>query len=440
MRRIYISTLGCKVNNYESSCVLNEFIENGYEETKYMNSADVIVINTCTVTNRTDYKSRSLITKACLAKKEKPKTKVIVTGCYSQRSKDIINSTWHVDLIVDNNKKNKIYDFVRGNLTTNDISFADNDDFTEFSEMEMGSTGSLSRAFLKVQDGCDFHCSYCVVPLVRGKPRSRPFESVTKQVEMLLSKGYEEIVLSGINLGLYCEDGFDLADLLLELASYDGLKKIRLGSMEPLLFTDKLIDVIGKIDKICPHFHIPLQTGSDRLLKLHGRKYTSAQFKDMIDKLRQIMPNCAFGFDVITGLPGEDEEQFEETFNFLQNMEFTYLHVFVYSKREGTRAARMKNQVHGIIAKERSDKLIELGTDKNKDYIEKLVKDGVLLYTAIENYDKENGIWRGTTDRYVKVGFDLPLASDNLKDQRRNILRLKPVEVREHGLFCEVVD
>jgi len=435
VQKVYVETLGCKVNRYETSCVLGQFLEAGYKEAKYMKSADIIIINTCTVTNRTDYKSRNLITNAGLVKKGKPETKIVVTGCYSQRSRDEVKALGFVDLIVDNNSKNNIYEYIIENLTIDNINFTENEHLTEFSEMEMSSAHDRNRAFLKIQDGCDYYCSYCIVPFVRGKPRSRSLDSINKQVEKFLSNGYEEIVLSGVNLGLYRDNGLDLADLLFELEKYDKLKRIRIGSIEPELFTDKLLYAINKIDKICPHFHIPLQTGSDSLLKLHGRKYSVEYFRNLVCKLQQLRPDCALGFDVIVGLPEETDELFEETYNFLKNIDVAYLHVFMYSKRKGTVANKMANQVHGTIAKKRSRKLINMELRKKREYMKRLLENDVTLYAVGETLDVENNVLMGTSDRYVRVGYD----AGTINYEPKTLVKLKPINLYEHGIFCEVV-
>ena len=445
--KIYVETLGCKINQYETACVLDEFINNGFIETKFIEQADIIIINTCTVTNRTDYKSRSLITKAENIKRAKPDLNIIVTGCYAQNNRDTILSSGYIDLVVDNNNKNLIYDYIKNNQHSELCkvnTFDTPQQFSGFSEMSMDMMHDRNRAFLKIQDGCDFHCSYCVVPSVRGNPRSRSFESITRQVETLLDNGYEEIVLGGINLGLYGTDieewnQIDLADLLIELAKHDRLKQIRLSSIEPQLFTDKLLSVISSIDKICPHFHIPLQTGSDYLLNLHKRKYTTQQFLELVDKLRDIKLYCALGFDVIVGLPEESDEYFQETYDLLESIDFTYLHIFNYSKRKGTLAATMKNQIHGSVVKERSNKLHELLLTKKGDYIKRLIDEKIVLEAVPESYDEKTELWSSTSDRYIKVyyKFGARKTESGIKDRR--ILKLMPVKKHSDGVLCEVL-
>jgi len=449
--KIYVETLGCKINQYETACVLDEFINNGFIETKFIEQADIIIINTCTVTNRTDYKSRSLITKAENIKRAKPDLNIIVTGCYAQNNRDTILSSGYIDLVVDNNNKNLIYDYIKNNQHSELCkvnTFDTPQQFSGFSEMSMDMMHDRNRAFLKIQDGCDFHCSYCVVPSVRGNPRSRSFESITRQVETLLDNGYEEIVLGGINLGLYgidSRDAFekgnrrDLADLLIELTKHEKLKQIRLSSIEPQLFTDKLLSVINSIDKISPHFHIPLQTGSDYMLNLHNKKYTSQQFSKLVNKLRDIKPQCALGFDVIVGLPEESDAYFQETYDLLNSIDFTYLHIFNYSKRQGTLATTMKNQIHGSIMKERSQKLQGLLLTKKEDYIKRLIDERIVLVGVPERYDEKKELWSSTSDRYIKGYYKFEVRNSEFGMKNRKTLKLMPIKKHYDGVFCEVL-
>lgn len=441
-KKIFIETLGCKINQYESESILNSFLSNEYKSTDKINDADVIVINTCTVTNRTDYKSRYLIAKATEIKEINPDIKIVITGCYSQRFKDEITEQNNksplnsplIDFIVDNNKKNHILDFINNsNILEKDFSKAV--DFQEFSEMSFSTMSEHSRAFLKIQDGCDCFCSYCAVPYARGKPRSRSVNNIKHQVETLLSNGYEEIVLSGINLGLFKGDlteHYDLSDLITDLSGYQKLKKIRLSSIEPQLFTDKLINTIRGNEKVSPHFHIPLQTGNDYLLKLHNRRYDISQFSDVYTKLKNAKENVAFGFDVIVGLPGETENLFEETFRLLESLEFTYLHVFIYSKRKNTLAATMKNQVHGNDSKRRSKLLIDLAHDKKELFINKLLTDKTIISGVAENYI--NDLYSSTSDRFIKAYFK----SREAVITPKKLYTLMPLKKYIDGIICEV--
>jgi len=421
---VYIETLGCKVNQYESACIINDFKKHGFENTNDITLADVIIINTCTVTNRADYKSRNLINKAKKIKLENSDVKIVVTGCYSQQNRSELLRTGYIDLIVDNNHKSQIYEQIASFLISKEHikqqgSFSEANSFVEFTEMNTTEMFGRNRGVLKIQDGCNFSCAYCIVPSVRGIPRSRSIESIENQVKILLENGYQEIVLSGINLGLY----ENLPTLLYRLDNFRYLKSIRLSSIEPQLFTEHLLKAISDIDKICPHFHIPLQTGNDALLKLHNRRYTTSYIKDLINTLHSKKLYPAIGFDIIVGLPGETEEFFHDTFSLLEYLDFTYLHVFNFSKRKGTPAYYMDNQVHGTIAKKRSEKLINLSEKKKNKYINTLINQKIELLVNIEGYDEKTKLYYGTSDRYVKVYTPSNIDSSNKKIPHMSIYK-----------------
>ena len=424
--QIFIETLGCRTNQYESSCILDDFLKAGWTQASTIYNADMVIINTCSVTNRTDYKSRYLISKAKDIKRKNHTVVIVVTGCYSQTKSEEILADGCVDFIVDNNDKHNIYKYLQSNLTPKEIAFSTSNSFTDFMEMTTTSMSDKSRAILKIQDGCDCDCAYCIVPALRGKSRSRSVESIKQQVLLLLDHGHTEIVLSGINLGLY-HSTENLSTLLYTLAKYDKLKQIRLSSIEPHLSTDDPLNAVKEIDKICPHFHLPLQTGCDTLLKIHNRKYTTRQFRDLTEKLNKIKPDCAIGFDIIAGLPNETDELFAETLQFLESIDFAYLHTFVYSRRKNTKAATMP-QVNGTIAKQRSKILINLFETKKEKYINKLIQKKIPLYAIGETYDKKNKTYSGTSDRYVKV---------YTKKQIDNDTPLIPTKPINDGIFCE---
>ena len=374
MKKYLIQTLGCKINQSESASLERQLFYHGYEATNNIENADLIIINTCTVTNRTDYKSRNLIKKAINAKSINKNICIIVTGCYSQRQREEILKSGNIDLILDNNNKDMLLPYLNGNKdfifneidtfdTFNDISFSDSGIKTCKSSLQSPIL-SRQRAFIKIQDGCDNFCTYCAVPYARGKPRSRSLDSILNEINWYLSYGYHDLVVSGINLGLYNSDGNSLSDLLKILSkhSYNGLElnSICLSSIEPDLFSDDLLDTISCLQKITPHFHIPLQSGSDEILRIHNRKYNVSDVTSLVERLRIIKPACKIGFDVIVGLPHESDFHFEQTFNYIKSINVSYLHVFVYSKRKGTVAANMSGQVHGTIAKKRSKLLLSM--------------------------------------------------------------------------------
>jgi len=398
MKKIASITFGCKINQYETACIVDDFTQVGYRVVEFDKPADIYIINTCTVTNRTDHKSRNAIRKALDQKQVNPQIKVIVTGCYSQRKKDEILDLGNVDLVVDNNNKSKIFE----KLNSKEILFHDINDQHNFDEISTTRMLDKTRAFIKVQDGCDYYCAYCAIPYARGHSRSRKKEKILKQIEKLVTNGYKEIVLGGINLGLYgLETDYSLTKLLHEIEKISGVKLIRLSSIEPQLFTAELIEYFKVSKKICHHFHIPLQVGCDELLSKMGRRYSTEQFQDVISKLKKIFPDVAIGIDVITGLPGETEELFHKTHLFLSNLDFTYLHVFSYSKRPGTRAEKMNGHVNGKIIKERSNKLIAISDAKLEGYTDFIVNNNIELRGIIEN--KINGLWTALSDHYVRI-------------------------------------
>ncbi len=427
MKKIAAITFGCKVNQYETSCIVDEFTKEGYQIIEFDKPADVYVINTCTVTNRTDYKSRNAIRKALSQKQIDPSVKVVVTGCYSQRKKEEIEELGNVDLIVDNNSKSKIFE----KLNSGNQQFRDIKDQYNFDEISTTKMLDKTRAFIKIQDGCDYYCAYCAIPYARGHSRSRNKNKILDQIQKLVDNGYKEFVLGGINLGLYgTELDYSLAKLLYEIEKIDGVELIRLSSIEPQLFTDELLDYFIKSKKMCHHFHIPLQVGCDELLKEMGRRYSTEQFRNTIAKIRNIFPDVAIGIDVIAGLPGETEELFHKTHHFLSNLEFTYLHVFSYSKRSGTRAEKMKDHVNGKIIKQRSNKLISISKAKLTEYIDFIINNNIELKGVIEQ--KADDYWTALSDHYVRIFLK---SNENLK---KKYLHLNPISKKYDGI--EVVE
>jgi len=401
-KKIAAITFGCKVNQYETTCILDDFIQAGLQVVDYSEPSDVYIINTCTVTNRTDYKSRNAIRKALKEKEKNPDIQVIVTGCYSQRNYQQIRELGNIDLIIDNNNKGKILECIN-RVDAN--YFKNISEASEFEELSYSSMNDKTRAFIKVQDGCDYYCAYCAVPFARGHSRSRKKENVLNQIEKLVRNGYKEFVLVGINLGLYGRENknekYFLSHLLYDIEAIEGVELIRLSSIEPQLFTNDLLVFLEDSKKLCPHFHIPLQVGCDELLKKMGRDYTTNDFKKLIKKIHKLLPNSAIGIDVIAGLPGESDKLFLRTYEYLSGLDFTYLHVFSYSQRPGTKAAKMKEQVHGKIIKERSRKLLELSEKKLQNYLDFILKKNVPIKGVIETQTK--GFWTALSDHYVRV-------------------------------------
>ncbi|MBN2461343.1 MAG: tRNA (N(6)-L-threonylcarbamoyladenosine(37)-C(2))-methylthiotransferase MtaB [Candidatus Cloacimonetes bacterium] len=400
--KIAAVTFGCKVNQYETACIVNDFLQAGYEVVDFAEPADVYLINTCTVTNRTDFKSRNALRKALSRKKQDQCIKIIATGCYAQRDPAALRKMGSVDLVIDNGHKDKILSIMQGA----DYLFRDIFSCNSYCEHKTSLFPDRTRAFLKIQDGCNYECAYCAVPLGRGKSRSRRKENIFAQVSDLSESGYREFVLVGVNLGLYGHDiyqNYRLAQLIADLEKIPTVDLLRLSSIEPLFWDDELISIIHHSKKVAPHFHIPLQSGSDNILFQMGRNYTSKQFCDILQKLRRIIPAAAIGLDVIAGLPGEGEPEFLQTFNLLQNLDYTYLHVFPYSPRPGTRAYSMSDKVKGDVIKIRTDKLNDLSRRKKKDYASWLLEQKPVLTGIVEK--KSQGYWTMLSDHYLRTYF-----------------------------------
>lgn len=431
MNKIAVATFGCKINQYESAGIIAQFEEHGFQHVSFEEEADVYVVNSCTVTNRTDFKSRNAIRKVLKKKDINPNIILIVTGCYVQRNRDEIKALGDIDIVVDNQHKNIIYDL----YCSKQDSFADIMKYTEFSEMKATEMYDRSRAFVKVQDGCNFFCTYCAIPYARGTSRSRKREDVIEQIKILVANGYHEVVLGGINMGLYGNDLYDdyfLANLLEDIEKIEGLDNIRLSSIEPQLFTPAVLEFFKRSHKITPHFHIPLQSGSDTILKAMKRHYDTAEFRQTITNIINIFPNSAFGIDVIVGFPGETEELFQETYDFLASLPITYLHVFTYSRRKGTPAYSMKNQINGTIQKERTNRLIELSNCLTDKYIDMIIANKIELIAIVE--EKLDDYWTSLSDHFVRIYY---YGNELQKKQR---IRVKPICRFKEGIKVELID
>ncbi|MDP2172816.1 MAG: tRNA (N(6)-L-threonylcarbamoyladenosine(37)-C(2))-methylthiotransferase MtaB [Candidatus Cloacimonadaceae bacterium] len=406
MIRIAIATLGCKTNAYDSAAIIDQFETGSYQLVPFPEAADIYIINTCTVTDRTDYKSRNLIRKALKQKALNPAAKVLVTGCFAQRSHDQIQAMGAIDLIVDNQHKTDIAALLKAKKT----GFMDIMDVVDFRYATVKNMVDRSRAFQKIQDGCDFYCSYCAVPYARGHNRSARFEDVLAQAKLFMDGGYKEIVLGGVNLGLYDDHGRGLTDVIDALQELDGLELIRLSSIEPQLFSQDLVDCIKRNSKICPHFHIPLQSGSDSVLNRMGRRYDAKLFTSLVEKILAVIPDAAIGADVICGFPGETEAEFAATYRLLESLPLAYLHVFSYSKRKGTSAARMTDQISTQLKATRSSALTSLSFDMKFDYMMSLVRNRITLKGVVEEYIDDFAIFlsdhyiRGYTQSEIAVG------------------------------------
>ncbi len=405
-KKVAITTLGCKVNQYESSALVGEFVKRGYSVVPFNSWADIYVVNTCTVTGRSDYQARQLIRRAFRAN---PGAIVVATGCYAQVAPEELAAMPEVSLIVGSDGKMTLPERIEtltvaaGRVQVDDISRVKDIHFQAASFFP-GHT----RAFLKIQDGCNACCSYCIVPAARGRSRSLPLEAVLMELRRLGQAGYQEIVLTGIHLGGYGRDlpgSICLLEMLTAVERERPVPRIRLSSLEPAEVTDDLIDWLSGSDVVCPHFHVPLQSGDDDVLKAMRRTYNRSFFRDLIEKIRFKMPQAGIGVDVMTGFPGEDEAAFQSTFDLIASLPLTYLHVFPYSRRPGTTAAVMNGQVAEKTKKERAEALRCLGAQKKREFARSFI--GADLSVLIEDYDgREKKSMQGWTDNYLTVVLD----------------------------------
>lgn len=416
MKKAALHNLGCKVNAYETEAMQHLLEEAGYEIVPFTQKADVYVINTCSVTNMADRKSRQMLHKA---KKNNPDSIVVAAGCYVQTSEKEVLNDLSVDIVIGNDRKHDLvrlleeYSLDSVNDTVDDI----NDGKHDFEELFIDQTKEHTRAFIKVQDGCNQFCSYCIIPYARGRVRSRRFENVIAEVERLAANGFKEVVLTGIHLSSYgvdFEEATGLLELIQAVNAVKGIERIRLGSLEPKIVTEHFASELSKLDKICPHFHLSLQSGCDATLKRMNRKYTTKEYERGCELLRKYFVHPAITTDVIVGFPGETEEEFEQTKAYLEHIHFYEMHIFKYSKRKGTRAAVMPDQIDEQVKAARSEKLIALGHDMSKEFRKFYIgkNEEVLFEEKAVIGDKEYFI--GYTKEYVKVAKK---TDENLENQ-----------------------
>ena len=416
MKKAALHNLGCKVNAYETEAMQHLLEEAGYEIVPFTQKADVYVINTCSVTNMADRKSRQMLHKA---KKNNPDSIVVAAGCYVQTSEKEVLNDLSVDIVIGNDRKHDLvrlleeYSLDSVNDTVDDI----NDGKHDFEELFIDQTKEHTRAFIKVQDGCNQFCSYCIIPIARGRVRSRRFENVLAEVERRAASRRKQLVLTGIHLSSYgvdFEEATGLLELIQAVNAVKGIERIRLGSLEPKIVTEHFASEISKLDKICPHFHLSLQSGCDATLKRMNRKYTTKEYERGCELLRKYFVHPAITTDVIVGFPGETEEEFEQTKAYLEHIHFYEMHIFKYSKRKGTRAAVMPDQIDEQIKAARSEKLIALGHDMSKEFRKFYIgkNEEALFEEKAVIGDKEYFV--GYTKEYVKVAKK---TDENLENQ-----------------------
>lgn len=435
MPRVAFITLGCKLNFAETSTIGKQFLERGYETVEFGQETDVCVINTCSVTGRADRECRQLIRRAL---RGTGKPFVIVTGCYAQLDPKAIAAIDGVDLVLGAQEK---FDFFRyvGPFEKNlypHVFVSDIASVNNFGPAYSTEAGNRTRAYLKVQDGCDFNCSFCTIPLARGGSRSQEREATLGQARALVAEGYKEIVLTGVNVGDYGKKlGIRLLNLLEHLVQIDGLHRIRISSIEPNLLSPDILDFVAQADKMCKHFHIPLQSGADEILRRMRRRYTTAQYADLIHAVRERIPRCGIGADVIVGFPGETDALFEQTHRFLTELPVSYLHVFTYSERPNTPAPGFENAVEPKVRFQRSDKLRLLGIKKKRAFYESMI--GATVPVLAED-DVDGPMRFGFTGNYVRVGLPAATTSGNAIHQTE-ILGVENDRCIGRVAACEVV-
>ena len=431
MKKVSFYTLGCKVNQYETNAMAQKFKEAGYEIVDMNDDiSDICIVNTCTVTNMSDRKSRHSLRRV---KEKNPFAIIAAVGCYAQVAKNDLEKMSEIDIVLGNEEKANIVQYVEKFMENHNenklIEIEDIASKKEFEDMGQITYTEKTRAFIKVQDGCNQFCSYCIIPYARGRVRSRNAESIIKEITQIAQNGIKEVVITGIHVASYGRDFGNengLIELLEKINNIEGIKRIRLGSLEPKIITEEFMKRLSKLEKMCHHFHLSLQSGCDATLKRMNRKYTTVEVKEIIERLRRYYDDVMLTTDIIVGFPGETEEEFETTYQFLKEVKLYKMHVFQYSPRKGTRAAVMPNQIDGNIKEARSKKLIELSNENQKMYNKQLV--GKEVEILFEDKEIENGItyFRGHTQNYILVKYK---TDENLENTLKNVKILELYEL-----------
>ncbi len=433
MKKVAFYTLGCKLNYSETSSIGRLFIDNGYEKVDFHEKADIYVINTCSVTDHADKKCRKVVKEAL---KHSPEAYIAIIGCYAQLKPQEISEIPGVDIVLGASEKFQLMDYV-GELQKSEgkakVFQKTIDEVDSF--VSSFSYGDRTRTFLKVQDGCDYSCTFCTIPLARGASRSDTIENVVDNAKQIALTGTKEIVLTGVNIGDFGDKGkYNFFDLAKALDEVDGIDRFRISSIEPNLLSDEIIEFVAQSKRFVPHFHIPLQSGSNKILALMRRRYKRELYADRVAKIKTLMPDACIGVDVIVGFPGETREDFIETYNFINELDISYLHVFTYSERENTVAIEMEGSVPGSSRAERNKMLTILSEKKRRSFYEtQLGKEGVVLFEA----DSKEGYMHGFTRNYVKVKakYD-PILVNELKEIKLvSIATDGDVEITESIVF-----
>ena len=452
-KTVAFCTLGCKVNQYETDAMRGSFEAEGYEVKEFSQEASVYVINTCTVTNMANRKSRQMMHRA---KKKNPDGIIVAVGCYVQAAKEQLEEDTLIDLVIGNNMKSQVVQIVEQYIQDNrhtedrDAYVADIAHSHEYETMHIETVSEHTRAYIKIQDGCNQFCSYCIIPYARGRVRSRKMEDILQEVRNLTANGYKEIVLTGIHISSYGLDfehtadeqedygpfkNSALIDLIEALSGIEGLERIRLGSLEPRIITENFVRRLCKVPQICPHFHLSLQSGCDETLKRMNRHYTTALYLEKCGILRQYFDRPALTTDVIVGFPGETEEEFAQTERFLETVHFSDMHIFKYSKRRGTKAADMPNQIDPQIQSVRSEKLIALGERMKDDFLEACKDQEQIVLIEEETEIDGTKYMTGHSKNYIRCAFEMDGLVPNMV-----IKGTINSKLNEEFVFCKRID
>ena len=421
-KKVAFYTLGCKVNQYETNAMEQKILEAGYEIVEFNKKADIYIVNTCTVTNMSDKKSRQILRRA---KMKNPEAIVVAIGCYAQVSKEALEEIEEVDLILGNNEKKDIIKYLEEYIQNNSQNTHLEDVLHQNEYLDFGSItySEKTRAVIKIQDGCDRFCSYCIIPYTRGKVRSRNIDSIIKEIKEISNKGIKEVVITGIHIASYGKDfekDIKLIDLLENINKIDGIERIRLGSIEPTIIDGEFISRLEKLEKICHHFHLSLQSGCDETLKRMNRRYTIKEFENGVTLLRNTYKDVILTTDIIVGFPAETEEEFNITYEFLKKIKFYKIHVFKYSMRSGTKAAKMEKQILENVKESRSKKIIELSLKQQKEYNEEYI--GKKVKVLFE--EKSDEFVQGHTDNYILVKINEDILENDICDVK--IIKAEP--------------
>ena len=397
---VALYTLGCKLNFSETSTIGNQFKEKGYQIVDYKQKADIYILNTCTVTDNADKECRQYVRKAL---RLNPDAFIIVMGCYAQLRPEEISSIEGVDAVLGSNEKFKLFSLIEDFKKKDHVCVfvSSSQDFEDFGPAHSTDADSRTRAFFKLQDGCDYKCSYCTIPMARGKSRSMDFKDAVADFDRLVNNGYKEIVLTGVNVGDYRKDNLRFEHLIKNFIEIPGEFRVRISSIEPNLLSDEIIDMTTETDKLCNHFHIPLQSGSEKILKLMQRRYNLSTYEKLIYRIKNKLPDCCIGADVIVGFPGETNEDFQDTYNFLKDLPLSYLHVFTYSERPNTKAVLMEGSVNKSERRKRNLMLTNLSHKKRHQFYSEMNNKVLNVLFEGESY---NNVIKGFSSNYIRTG------------------------------------